>query len=75
MIPTTHPISIALQILMVSLEFGMVVLNGIALFFYLATASYILAPVCIVMGYRHAVNARRVYRHQLATSQQIVAAL
>ena len=80
MIATTHPVSVVLQILMVTLEFwtigqfhkhplrftlGMVVLNGLALLFYLATASYILAPVCIVMGYRHAINARRIYRHQL----------
>lgn len=79
MIATTHPVSVALQIAMVVLEFwtigqfhkhplrftvGMVALNALALFFYLATASYILAPVCIVMGYRHATNARRVYHHQ-----------
>lgn len=91
MIPTTHPVSLLLQGGMVVLEFwtigqfhkhplhftlGMVVLNVLAFVFYMATGSYILAPVCIAMGARHAANARRIYRHQLATRrQEVVAAL
>jgi len=90
MIPTMHPVSIVFQVAMVGLEFwaigqfhkhplrfalGMVGLNVLACIFYVLTGSYILAPVCVVMGFRHAQNARRILNFHDTDSRRVLALL
>lgn len=74
MIPTSHPGIVIAQVLLAVLEFwaigqysprpfrftvGMTALNLFYVIFHVVIGAYILALVCLVMAYRHGMNARR----------------